>query len=84
MQLSRYRQQCTLLSFIFNAVVQELSAAVQKLLKQFYQRNNQRKPAAIIMYRDGVSEGQFQQVTSLSLLDFVPLMLPACHFCHGS
>jgi len=43
-------------------VIQELSAMVRELLILFY-KTTRFKPNRIIMYRDGVSEGQFSTVT---------------------
>jgi len=42
-------------------IIQELSYMVRELLVQFY-KSTHFKPNRIIMYRDGVSEGQFQPV----------------------
>ncbi|XP_072175930.1 protein argonaute-2-like [Diadema setosum] len=42
-------------------IIQDLMLMVKELLIQFY-RSTGYKPARIIMYRDGVSEGQFLQV----------------------
>jgi eukaryotic translation initiation factor 2C len=42
-------------------IIQELSSMVRELLIQFY-KATRFKPTRIIFYRDGVSEGQFQQV----------------------
>lgn len=42
-------------------IIQELSHMVRELLVQFY-KSTRFKPNRIIMYRDGVSEGQFQPV----------------------
>ncbi|XP_037080331.1 protein argonaute-2-like [Pollicipes pollicipes] len=42
-------------------IIQELSYMVRELLIQFY-KSTHFKPNRIIMYRDGVSEGQFQPV----------------------
>ena len=39
----------------------ELGSMVREMLIQFYQ-TTRFKPSKIIFYRDGVSEGQFQQV----------------------
>lgn len=47
-------------------VIQELSTMVKELLVQFY-RSTRFKPTRIIFYRDGVSEGQFNQVLSHEL-----------------
>lgn len=42
-------------------VIQELSSMVKELLIQFY-KSTRFKPNRVILYRDGVSEGQFQTV----------------------
>ena len=42
-------------------MIEDLTEITKELLKQFW-RNVKQKPARIIMFRDGVSEGQFQQV----------------------
>ncbi|XP_064383428.1 protein argonaute-2-like [Halichondria panicea] len=42
-------------------IISELAAMVREMLIQFYQ-STRFKPHRIIFYRDGVSEGQFQQV----------------------
>ncbi|XP_074657018.1 protein argonaute-2-like [Tubulanus polymorphus] len=42
-------------------IIQDLTAMVRELLIQFY-KSTRFKPNRIIIYRDGVSEGQFQQV----------------------
>ncbi|KAL3887901.1 hypothetical protein ACJMK2_000288 [Sinanodonta woodiana] len=47
-------------------IIQELSSMVRELLIQFY-KSTRFKPTRIIFYRDGVSEGQFQQVLSHEL-----------------
>lgn len=44
--------------------IDELADIVKSLLIKFY-RNVHGKPERIIFYRDGVSEGQFRQVTKL-------------------
>ncbi|KAL0268325.1 UNVERIFIED_CONTAM: hypothetical protein PYX00_010313 [Menopon gallinae] len=43
-------------------VIQELSSMVRELLLMFYKSTGGYKPHRIIMYRDGVSEGQFLHV----------------------
>jgi eukaryotic translation initiation factor 2C len=43
-------------------VIQDLQGAVIELLKIFYQTSGQ-KPTRIVFLRDGVSEGQFRQVS---------------------
>ncbi|XP_015684208.1 protein argonaute-2-like, partial [Protobothrops mucrosquamatus] len=45
-------------------IIQDLAAMVRELLIQFY-KSTRFKPTRIIFYRDGVSEGQFQQVPGL-------------------
>ncbi|XP_033120381.1 protein argonaute-2-like isoform X1 [Anneissia japonica] len=47
-------------------IINDLSGMVRDLLVQFY-RSTQFKPCRIIMYRDGVSEGQFPQVLAHEL-----------------
>ncbi|KAG8185286.1 hypothetical protein JTE90_023895 [Oedothorax gibbosus] len=45
-------------------VIIDLKGMVLDLLKAFYRNTKGKKPEKIIFYRDGVSEGQFQQVRS--------------------
>lgn len=47
-------------------IIQDLAAMVRELLIQFY-KSTRFKPTRIIFYRDGVSEGQFQQVGASAL-----------------
>lgn len=42
-------------------MMQDLASMVKRLLISFYRVNNA-KPARIIFFRDGVSEGQFREV----------------------
>lgn len=42
-------------------IIKDMAGMVKKMLVAFYKQNRQ-KPAQIIFYRDGVSEGQFQAV----------------------
>ena len=42
-------------------IIADLKIMVREILIQFYQTTRY-KPARIILYRDGVSEGQFPQV----------------------
>ena len=42
-------------------MIEDMKNVAKELLKQFY-INTKVKPCKIVMYRDGVSEGQFQQV----------------------
>lgn len=51
----------SLVSTLQQEVIQELSSMVKELLIQFY-KSTRFKPNRIILYRDGVSEGQFQTV----------------------
>ncbi len=44
--------------------MQNLKNVIKELLTEFVRANGGTKPSRIIFYRDGVSEGQFQQVTS--------------------
>lgn len=48
-------------------VIEDLASMVRELLIQFY-KSTRYKPTRIIFYRDGVSEGQFRQVTCLHLM----------------
>ncbi|XP_050315096.1 protein argonaute-2 isoform X3 [Anthonomus grandis grandis] len=43
-------------------IIQELSSMVRELLLMFYKSTGGYKPVRIILYRDGVSEGQFLQL----------------------
>ncbi|GLC53161.1 Protein argonaute-3 [Pleodorina starrii] len=43
-------------------VITGMATATKELLLEFYKANRQAKPMRIVMYRDGVSEGQFDQV----------------------
>ncbi|CAH1183419.1 unnamed protein product [Phaedon cochleariae] len=43
-------------------IIEDLQAIVEEQLMFFYKSNNQRKPERIVFFRDGVSEGQFEQV----------------------
>ena len=43
-------------------IIDDLAVMVKKLLFDFYKETKGRKPKRIIFYRDGVSEGQFDQV----------------------
>jgi eukaryotic translation initiation factor 2C len=48
-------------------VIAELSTMVRELLIQFY-KSTRFKPARVILYRDGVSEGQFAHVLAHELM----------------
>ena len=43
-------------------IINDLAVMVKELLIDFYKANRKLKPSKIIFYRDGVSEGQFDQV----------------------
>ena len=43
-------------------IINDLAVMVKELLIEFYKANRKLKPSKIIFYRDGVSEGQFDQV----------------------
>ena len=43
-------------------IINDLAVIVRELLIEFYKANAKCKPSRIIFYRDGVSEGQFDQV----------------------
>ena len=43
-------------------IINDLAVMVKELLVEFYKANRKLKPSKIIFYRDGVSEGQFDQV----------------------
>ena len=45
----------------FQEMIEDMEGVTKELLIQFY-RSVKQKPCKIVMYRDGVSEGQFQQV----------------------
>ena len=47
-------------------MIHSMKEVTLKLLKNFYESNKQRKPQRIIFYRDGVSEGQFIQVSHIT------------------
>lgn len=46
-------------------IIQDLATMVRELLIQFY-KSTRFKPTRIIYYRDGISEGQFNQVIHIS------------------
>jgi eukaryotic translation initiation factor 2C len=47
-------------------IIGDLSDMIMELLKAFY-RNTGHKPARILFYRDGVSEGEFKQVLDMEV-----------------
>ncbi|KAK8012765.1 hypothetical protein PG991_010140 [Apiospora marii] len=52
----------------------ELYHHFQGRLKLYYERNKQTLPDSVVIYRDGVSEGQYEQVTGIEL----PRIKKAC------
>ena len=53
-----------------NQVVEEIvdmRDIAKKLLLNFYRKSDKRKPDKIIYYRDGVSEGQFEDILNLEM-----------------
>ena len=49
-------------------VINDMKEVTKKLLIKFHAANKGRKPEKIIMYRDGVSEGQFLTVLAKELM----------------
>ena len=49
-------------------MIHDMKDATKNLLMKFHEANNGRKPEKIIMYRDGVSEGQFLTVLASELV----------------
>eukprot|EP00959_Pyramimonas_sp_CCMP1952_P155208 3247493-Pyramimonas_sp.AAC.1 len=43
-------------------LIADMKDAVKGLLLEFYQQNRGQKPERLVLYRDGVAEGQFPQV----------------------
>ena len=60
-------------------IIAELAMMVREMLIDFY-KSTRFKPHRIIFYRDGVSEGQFQQV-SIKLCTTYPLWWVICMCC---
>ena len=50
-------------------MIEDMEGVTRELLMQFYRNVNQQKPCKIVMYRDGVSEGQFQQVCAIDCFE---------------
>ena len=42
-------------------VIKDMKNATKNLLMKFYKANDGRKPEKLVMFRDGVSEGQVSQ-----------------------
>ena len=55
-------------------IIHELCAMVKEHLVMFYKSTGGYKPHRIIMYRDGVSEGQFPHVLQVSSYIHFPLV----------
>lgn len=58
-------------------IIQDLATMVRELLIQFY-KSTRFKPTRIIYYRDGISEGQFNQVDCVPALFFLPTLADWC------
>lgn len=52
-----------------NEIVADLGGMVIEILRKFYGTSGL-KPERLLIYRDGVSEGQFQQVLEVSLMTY--------------
>lgn len=50
-------------------IIQDLATMVRELLIQFY-KSTRFKPTRIIYYRDGISEGQFNQVMLILRINY--------------
>ncbi|KAG8980827.1 hypothetical protein FRB95_001180 [Tulasnella sp. JGI-2019a] len=55
-------------------IIEDMQEMTEEIIKQFQRVNQGKLPKKIIMYRDGVSEGQFQQVIDLE----IPKIHDAC------
>ncbi|KAK9827384.1 hypothetical protein WJX81_005044 [Elliptochloris bilobata] len=55
-------------------IIQDLKETMKKLLLAFYRANRHYKPERLVFYRDGVSEGQFNEVQSAE----IPQIAAAC------
>jgi len=65
---TKYHAQQRVQSFNQNEeIIQDMEGIARNLLMEFYQSNKNRKPEKIIMFRDGVSEGQFLKVIAYEL-----------------
>ena len=54
--------------------MQELKTIIKRLLLNFYRNTGGKKPEKLILYRDGVSEGMFNEVQRAE----IPQILQAC------
>ena len=60
-------------------IIAELAVMVREMLIDFY-KSTRFKPHRIIFYRDGVSEGQFQQVRQPTVLEILYINLKFTKF----
>ncbi|XP_050231679.1 protein argonaute 4A-like [Mercurialis annua] len=81
--LSRYRAsvhnqspKLEMIDSLFKPVGTEDTGIIRELLLDFYRSSGQTKPAQIIIFRDGVSESQFNQVLNIELNQIIE----ACKF----
>lgn len=63
-------------------IIQELSSMVRELLIMFYKSTGGYKPHRIILYRDGVSEGQFLQVGVDIINNYLHNFIHLASFCY--
>ena len=59
--------------FGFQEIISDLTDMVKELLEEF-RKQTKKIPKRIIFYRDGVSEGQFQQVQIIYSSLYYPLL----------
>ncbi|XP_004298218.1 PREDICTED: protein argonaute 4A-like [Fragaria vesca subsp. vesca] len=86
--ISRYRAavrtqspKTEIIANLFNPVSDKVDKGiVNELLLDFYNTSNHRKPEQIIIFRDGVSESEFNQVLNLEL----DQIIKACKFIEES
>ena len=50
-------------------VIKDMKNATKNLLMKFYQSNEGRKPEKLVMFRDGVSEGQVSDFSEARFLN---------------
>lgn len=55
-------------------MLQDLKTIIKRLLLNFYRATNGKKPEKLILYRDGVSEGMFNEVQRAE----IPQIAAAC------
>ena len=63
------------MSLKIKEIITDMKKMVKGMLIAFWNNNNGAKPEHILFYRDGVSEGQFQQVRAVRSY----WLFPACH-----